>query len=123
MTVVYIGGPYSAPTQYLIEQNIRAAETLALEVWKLGAVAICPHTMTRFYEGVLPRATWLEGDLELLRRSDALLLVKGWEESAGTRAEVQHAARLHIPTFERLEWLNRWLHNDNTRDMELGLPL
>ena len=123
MTVVYIGGPVGAVDQWQVEANIRRAEALALEVWKLGAVAICPHTMTRFYEGVLPRATWLEGDLELLRRSDALLLVRGWEESAGTRAEVEYASQLKIPIFERLEWLNRWLHNDNTRDMELGLPL
>ena len=122
MTVVYIGGPYSAPSQHQIELNIRAAEALALEVWKLGAVAICPHTMTRFYEGTLPRETWLAGDLELLRRSDALVLVKGWEESVGTRAEVEYAARLRIPIFERLEWLDRWLKNGN-RDVESGLPL
>ena len=122
MVVVYIGGPYSAISQHHIELNIRAAEALALEVWKLGAVAICPHTMTRFYEGALPRETWLEGDLELLRRSDALLLVRGWEESAGTRAEVQAASRLKIPIFERLEWLNRWLKNGNP-DVESGLPL
>ena len=122
MTAVYIGGPYSAPTQHQIEQNIRAAEALALEVWKLGAVAICPHTMTRFYEGVLPRETWLAGDLELLRRSDALLLVRGWEESAGTRAEVEYASQLKIPIFERLEWLARWLTRDQ-RDVILGLPL
>lgn len=122
MTVVYIGGPYNAPTQHEVELNIRAAEALALKVWRLGAVPVCPHTMTRFYGDSLPRAVWLAGDLELLRRSDALLLVKGWEESAGTRAEVECAAKLHIPTFERLEWLARWLKQGNP-DVESGLPL
>ena len=124
MTVVYVGGPYSAPDQWAVESNVRKAEALALAVWRLGAVPICPHTMTRFYDGTLPRATWLQGDLELLHRSDALVLVPGWEESAGTRAEIDAAARLGLPIFENLDTLVRWLEEQRENwDRQIGLPL
>jgi Domain of unknown function (DUF4406) len=106
MLLVYIGGPFrSRSTPYNHweqEQNVRQAEELALQVWKLGAVAIAPHSLTRFWQGALPDETWLEGDLEILSRCDAMLLVPGWEQSAGTRAEVAYATHNFIPVYHSL---------------------
>ena len=87
MRCIYIAGPFRASSTWQREQNIRRAEAVALEVWKLGAVPICPHTSCRFFEGEAPIRVWLAGDLELLRRSDAVLTVEGWEQSEGTLAE------------------------------------
>ena len=108
--VVYIAGPFRAPSAWEIEQNIRRAEALALEVWRAGITAICPHTNTRFYQGAAPDEVWLEGDLEILRRCDAVLLTEGWDESAGTLAEVAEAKRGKIPVFMELENCVEYLH-------------
>jgi hypothetical protein len=108
MIVVYVAGPYRAKNNWVIEQNVRRAETVALNVWAMGLVAICPHAMSRFYQGALPDATWLAGDLEILKRCDAVLLISGWQTSEGTRAEIAQAHRCLIPTFETLEELREW---------------
>lgn len=102
MKLVYIAGPFRAPSAWEIEQNIRRAEELALRVWQAGHVAICPHTNTRFYQGAAPDEVWLEGDLVILRRCDAVLLVEGWERSVGTLAEIAEARRYGIPVLENL---------------------
>jgi nucleoside 2-deoxyribosyltransferase len=111
MRVIYIAGPYRGPDSWTIEQNIRRAETLALEVWKLGCVAICPHANTRFYHKALPDKVWLEGDLEILSRCDAVLVIADWQHSIGTRAELEFATLQNIPVFYGLEELNAYIHN------------
>ena len=59
MKVVYIAGPFRGPNAWEIEQNIRRAESLALEVWRAGAAALCPYTNTRFFQGAAPDDVWL----------------------------------------------------------------
>lgn len=91
MKVVYVAGPYRGPDNWTIENNIRRAEALSLDVWRAGAAAICPHANTRFFQGAAPDEVWLDGDLEILRRCDAILMTPDWERSAGARAEHQEA--------------------------------
>ena len=108
MKVVYIAGPFRGATPWDVEQNVRRAEALALEVARMGAMPLCPHANTRHFDGQLTAEFWLEGTLELLRRCDAVLLVPGWETSSGTKAEVAEAERLGSPVFEHLWQLNEW---------------
>lgn len=107
--LIYIAGPFRAASSWQIEQNIRRAEEAALEIWRMGGVGVCPHAMTRFYQGELPDRVWLDGDLALLARCDAVLLVQGWECSEGARAEKAHAETLAIPVFPDLAALRAWL--------------
>ncbi|MCR4375659.1 MAG: nucleoside 2-deoxyribosyltransferase [Acidobacteria bacterium] len=107
--VVYVGGPFRAPDHWGIAVNVRAAETLALEVWRLGATALCPHLNSAHFQDTLPDRVWLEGDLELLSRCDALLLVSDWEASQGTQTERQFALNRGIPVFASLIDLAAWL--------------
>ncbi len=80
MKVIYVAGPFRGPNAWAIEQNIRRAEEIALVLWQTGKCAvICPHTNTRFYQGAADDQVWLDGDLELLRRSDAVCVVPGWK--------------------------------------------
>jgi hypothetical protein len=115
LRVIYVAGPFRATNedgtanQWEQEANIRRAEALALEVWRLGAAAICPHTNTRFYQGSAPDDVWLDGDLAILAKCDAVLLTDDWERSAGARAEVAFADANDIPTFQTLDSLRRWL--------------
>jgi nucleoside 2-deoxyribosyltransferase len=110
LKVIYIAGPFRAPTAWQIEQNVRHAETLALEVWRRGAAALCPHTNSRFYHGEGSDEIFLEGGLELLRRSDALILVDHWQHSAGTKAEIDLARSLGLPVFGTFGSLEGLMH-------------
>ena len=109
MKLVYVAGPFRAPLLWEIEQNIRRAEYLALQVWRLGAACICPHTNTRFYTGAAPDHVWLDGDLEILRRCDALICTYDWEKSSGASAEVGFAVKHGIPVFRAIDELQNWL--------------
>ncbi|KKM17552.1 hypothetical protein LCGC14_1674630 [marine sediment metagenome] len=102
MKVVYIAGPFRADSSWKIEENIRRAEALALDAWKMGYAVICPHANTRFYQGECDDRVWLDGDLEILSRCDAVLLALGWKNSTGACEEVKHANRNGIPVYERL---------------------
>ena len=111
MTIVYIAGPYRGPNSWAVEQNIRRAEELALEVWRLGAAALCPHCNTRFFQGAAPDALWLAGDLAMLQRCDAVLFTKNWRESSGAVAEHDKAVAWGVPVFFNLTTLRAWLLN------------
>jgi hypothetical protein len=113
MKVVYIAGPFRGKSAWGIEQNIRRAETLALEVWRLGAACLCPHTNTRFFHNAAPDEVWLKGDLELLKRCDAVLLTEDWQTSSGAKAEALFAEQQGIPVFFTLRSLINWLDFHN----------
>lgn len=101
--VVYIAGPFRARTPWEQILNIRMAEHAALQVWQLGHVALCPHLNTQNFQGVCEDGVWLRGDLEMLRRCDAVVLVYGWERSAGTLAEIEEAQAHGIPVYVSVE--------------------
>lgn len=104
MKVIFIAGPFRAPTTWQVELNIRKAEALALEVWRAGYAAICPHTNTRFFDKELPDEVWLNGIHEILRRCDGMILVKG-PISEGMKAEINVAKETLIPIFKDISAL------------------
>lgn len=100
MKLVYIAGPFRGANSWEIERNIRRAEALALQVWRAGAACICPHTNTRFFQGAADDHVWLDGDLEIIKRCDAVVATSNWRNSQGARKEVALACNeLHIPVF------------------------
>jgi hypothetical protein len=109
MKLVYVAGPYRANGEWFIYENIRRAEAVALEVWKMGAACICPHKNTAFFNGACPDQVWLDGDLEMVRRCDAILCVPGWERSVGSLGEVALAKEIGIPVFQSVEELKSWI--------------
>jgi nucleoside 2-deoxyribosyltransferase len=111
MRIVYIAGPFRGPSSWHIAQNIRRAEELALQVWKMGAAALCPHANTANFQGAAPDEVWLKGDLALLERCDAILMTTDWERSAGARAEHDFAKVKGIPVFYSTGVLAAWLHS------------
>jgi uncharacterized protein DUF4406 len=107
--VVYIAGPFRGKDSWEMENNIRRAEALALEVWRLGAAAICPHANTRFFQGAAPDEIWLDGDLAILRKCDAVLMTPDWKKSKGATAEYLHAADYDIQICLSLEELRDFI--------------
>lgn len=112
MHIVYVAGPYRADNAWEVERNIRRAEEVAFRVAEAGAMPLCPHSMTRYFDGTLTDAHWLEGTMELLRRCDGVVMVRGWEESSGATKEKVHALTRGIPVrFEsEIEQLIRELN-------------
>lgn len=108
LPVVYIAGPYRAATPAGIELNIQAARSLGLQAVRRGWAPIIPHCNFALLDLVDPNigdSFWLAATMEHMRRSDAVLLVPGWQNSSGTQAEVREAHRLNIPVFHTLEKL------------------
>jgi len=106
--VIYIAMPYRADTINGILHNIARARDVAESLWRLGFVVLCPHLNTAFMDGAIPDEAFLRGDLELLRRSDAVFTGPGWDESEGAIAEVNLATSLGMPVFEDEHSLVRW---------------
>ena len=108
--VIYIAGPFRAPTPWQIELNVRRAEEVALLVAKAGGVPLCPHLIGRHFHGE-PLGTpddgqwWVEATLELLRRCDGAIFIDGWEASMGSIGEWNEAARMKLTraTFNERE--------------------
>lgn len=109
MKVVYIAGKFRAPTHWGVVENVRRAEAVALDVWSLGAAALCPHLNTANFDGALPDEAWLSGTMALMERCDAVMLVPGWLDSEGARAERTRALALGLPVFDDLQKLAEWL--------------
>lgn len=106
MKVVYIAGPYRGKCEFDVLENIIIARWYALHVWELGGVALCPHSNTAFFGGAhgIKDEVWLNGDLELLRRCDAIYLTSRWQDSTGARQEKEFAENNGIPVlFTRKE--------------------
>lgn len=122
MKVIYIAGRYTAPDSWAIENNIRAAESLAFEVAKLGAMPLCPHTLTRFFHSTaVPTSSfWYEGTLELMVRCDAIILVPGWEGSNSVKLELVEAEARKMPVFDSLATLSDWLRVSTEYEQERG---
>jgi hypothetical protein len=109
MKLIYIAGPYRGRFAWDVEQNIRRAEELALDVWRrTRCAAVCVHSMNRYFEGMIRDEDVLEGTMELMRRCDAVLMAQGWEASQGATAERLEAIRLGIPVFEEMGGLIVW---------------
>lgn len=109
MKVVYIIGPFRADNAWEIEQNVRHAEEMALQIWRMGAAVICPHTNTRFFHGAAPDDVWLTGDLEILKRCDAAFCTGQWRTSPGSMKEIALCTAHSIPVFASIGELSDFL--------------
>lgn len=105
LPVVYVAGPYRAATPAGIELNIQAARAMGLQAIRRGWAPIIPHCNFALLDLLDPNigdSFWLTATMEHMRRSDAVLLVPGWQNSTGTQAEVREASRLNIPVYHSL---------------------
>jgi hypothetical protein len=99
MKLVYIAGPYRAPTTWGIAQNIHAAREAGALVASLGAYPVIPHSNTAHMDGIASDDLWLSGTLELMRRCDAVVMVGRWLASFGAVAEHNEAKTRGLPVF------------------------
>jgi len=98
--LVYIAGPYRAPTPQQMAQHIYLAEQAARKIWGMGATAFTPHLNSGQLYGTLPDEIFRRGYRSALRRCDAVFLLAGWSDSEGSRDEKDDAEYLSIPIFD-----------------------
>lgn len=98
--LIYIAGPYSAPTAVQRAANVQRAREVAAQVAALGAFPVTPHLLGTGIEDAGDDAFWYRGTLELMRRCDAVVVLSGVDDSKGTRAEIDEAKRLGVPVFD-----------------------
>lgn len=100
MKAAYVAGPYRSATIRGTVENIRAAEGVALDLWRFGYAALTPHLNTALFDGACDDSVWLAGSLELLRRCDLVVVLPGYELSDGSMAEVNEASKRGIPVYQ-----------------------
>ena len=88
MRIIYISGRYRARTIFGIAWNIWKARRAARRLWK-DWVVICPHMNTAFFTG--GEGMYIRGDIEIVKRCDAIFLLKGWTTSEGSGLEYRQA--------------------------------
>lgn len=95
--LIYVSGPYTLGD---IDTNIAKAREVAVELWKMGYAVICPHTNTAHFDcPEIPYEAFIAGDVEMVRRVDALVMLPGWMESKGAVREHQVAEDAGIPCY------------------------
>lgn len=94
MKVVYIAGCYRTKSILKRIINIYRARKVAIKYWKRGYAVICPHSNSGFFDGKAPDKTFLDGYLELVRRSDILAMLPGWSFSSGSCKEHEFGMNL-----------------------------
>lgn len=110
--LIFIGGPYNAPTPGQIVANIERCELLSLEAIALGCGVICANSMGRLWNTKTPTLEQVMVSAKLcLSRCDALLVAEGWENSGGTKQEIEEATALGLPVLYSLDDLKAFLSN------------
>lgn len=103
--LVYCAGPYTNPDPV---ENTNKAIHIADRLWETGLIVpVIPH-LSALWHMVKPHPydMWLEYDLEIMRRCDAVLRSPG--ESSGADGEVRHAAADGLPVFHDEDNLLTW---------------
>ena len=102
--LLYIAGPYIGD----VDTNIAEAEKVSIALIRNGWHVFTPHKNTSGYEqyedDTINHDTWLEMDLNILARCDAIYLMHGWSVSYGATKEMQFAVAHDIPMYSEYDY-------------------
>jgi hypothetical protein len=104
--IIYIAGPYRSKWGKLgIIRNIWKARKVAAELWRMGHTPICPHLNSALMDGIVPDRVFLEGDIKILKRCDAIVMMPEWRDSEGAKDEAVEAANFFATRYDN--WQDR----------------
>jgi Domain of unknown function (DUF4406) len=104
MKLIYVAGPYRADGWHYVLENILEARKYARALWLKGWAVICPHTNTILMDGPeFPAKVFLDGDIEILKRCDAILMLPRWLESVGAMGEYNAARECGMTIYLDLD--------------------
>lgn len=101
----YVIGPYTAPTTWQREQNIRAAQKTGRQLARSNILPLIPlaiyRNMYRSYEGACDSDSWYQATLELLKLCHAAVLAdaQNWQSSKGSRREIKWCKANNLRVF------------------------
>jgi len=97
-TRVYVAGPYSADNVITVLANMRRGIWASAGILRAGFAPFCPWLDYQFsLQAHVSLADYYEYGLAWLEVSDVVYVLDGWENSAGTLAELKRARELEIP--------------------------
>ena len=116
--LIYIAGPYTSKNPLRVVLHIIRAWQAALAVWKKGHVAICPHTSCAFMHFWLSYEQAAEGLLRVQSQCQATLFIKNWQQSRGSRKELENARELDQFCFFNLDEIPNYKAEEVKREDE-----
>ena len=98
--LLYIAGPYSGD----VDANIEEAERVSIELIRNGFHVFTPHKNSSGYEkyedgSKIDIHTWIDIDLDILLRCDAIYMMNGWVHSTGSMTELYVAIEHGMPVI------------------------
>ena len=101
--IIYLATPIRPKGNQTLDGNIAKAKQIALELWKKGYTVFCPAANSDLPISLADKEVeadrWLNGDIEILARCDALVVSPGWQLSDGVKGEISCAEMYGIPTY------------------------
>jgi hypothetical protein len=113
MKLLYVAGPLrSKDGAWGVHRNLEAARAIARQLWMMGYAVICPHANSAHMDGPWTETNcagvpcgpvdhiFINGDLEMVRRCDLLVMMPNWQTSEGATIEQKHALSQGIPVYQ-----------------------
>jgi len=107
---VYVAGAYSADNVIDVLGNMRRGMQLSLKVLQAGYAPFVPWFDYHFsLLGEVTLQDYYDYSMAWLEVSDAVLVTPGWEESNGTKTEIERAEELGLPVYFSMEELLKYM--------------
>ncbi|HOD08754.1 MAG TPA: DUF4406 domain-containing protein [Myxococcota bacterium] len=112
MILVYVAGAYASPEVITVLNNMGKGISAAAQLLQAGFAPFCPWLDGLFIIQQGGTNTLTADDMKRysmawLERSDCVLVLSGWENSEGTKAEIARAQELEIPVYYNMADLMR----------------
>ena len=85
--VVYVVGPFENNK----EENCKKFKETSIDLWDCGYVVINPIANGKCMKGHFTSDEFRERDIEIVTKVDAIYVQEGWEESVGSKMEIEKA--------------------------------
>jgi hypothetical protein len=108
--IVYTAGKYTAENPELIAANVAYAKAYAIEIARAipEIAVIVPHLLYQD-DWNLGYDRYLEMDLKILSKCDAVFLLPNYKSSKGAQIEIDFCNDREIPMFESIGELKEFI--------------
>jgi hypothetical protein len=101
--LLYTAGPITSNCDGAMSEHVERAKGIAVRLRRLGWSVICPHLNSIEIVG-FTLDDYLWEDFAILGRVDALVLLPGWRNSAGSLREVEFASKKQPVPLPVWDW-------------------
>ena len=93
---IYISGPITGMDPFVTFQKFFYAEQ---RIQELGHIAVNPREIGYLLPKDFRHQDFMDVDLVILKKMDAILMLDGWESSQGCTYEFGYACRTDMPIY------------------------